>query len=91
MPYAAVNTYPKMKATVFELPQVVEVANSLKPSLTDCPNKDNLTFVAGDFFKDDLPPADLYSLCSILHDWDEDKVDFLLKKVFNSLPSGNYI
>ena len=77
-----------MKATVFELSQVVRVAERFKPSLTECPNRDNVTFVAGDFFKDDFPPADLYSLCSILHDWDEDKINFLLKKVFNSLPSG---
>ena len=29
--------------------------------------------IAGDFFVDPLPPADLYSLGRILHDWSDEK------------------
>jgi hypothetical protein len=77
-----------MKSTVFDLPAVVNLADHFRPSLQECPSRDSVTFVAGDFFQDDLPPADLYSMVTILHDWDEEKIDFLLNKIYNSLPSG---
>ncbi|CAB4016050.1 acetylserotonin O-methyltransferase-like [Paramuricea clavata] len=89
--YAAVKAYPKMKSTVFDLPAVVNVADHFRPSVEECPNRDNVSIVAGDFFKDDLPPADLYSLVTILHDWDEDSIDLLLNKIYTSLPSGGGI
>ncbi|XP_028396749.1 acetylserotonin O-methyltransferase-like isoform X2 [Dendronephthya gigantea] len=89
--YAAVKAYPKMKSTVFELQRVVDIADHFRPSAEECPNRDKVTFVAGDFFKDDLPPADLYSLVQILHSWDEEKIDLLLSKVYASLPSGGGI
>ena len=77
-----------MTSTVFDLPAVVNVADHFRPSMEECPNRDNVKFVPGDFFKDDLPPADLHSLVTILHDWDEEKIDCLLNKIYNSLPSG---
>ena len=80
-----------MKSTVFDLPAVVNVADHFRPSVEECPRRDNVAFVAGDFFEDDLPPADIYSLGAILHDWDEERIEFLLRKIYNSLPSGNYI
>ena len=88
MSYAAVNIYPNMRATVFELPEVVRVADNFKPFLSQCPNRDNVTFVSGDFFKDDLPPADLYSICNIMQDWEDDEINLILEKVYASLPSG---
>ena len=91
MSYAAVKAYPKMKSTVFELPPVVEIADHFRPSIDECPNRENVTFIAGDFFNNDLPPADLYSLVTILHDWDENRIDLLLNKVFKSLPSGKLL
>lgn len=42
----------------------------------------------GDFFTDDLPPADLYILSHVLHSWEQCKIGTLLDKIFNSLPSG---
>ena len=43
---------------------------------------------AGDFFTDPLPPADLYALGRILHDWTEEKIYFLLMKIYAALPVG---
>ncbi|XP_028410665.1 acetylserotonin O-methyltransferase-like isoform X1 [Dendronephthya gigantea] len=86
--YAAVNAYPNMKSTVFDLPAVVSLSDHFRPSLEECPNRDNVTFVAGDFFKDELPSADLYSLVQIINDWSVEKIDFLVNKIYNSLPSG---
>lgn len=88
--YAAVTEFPGMKSTIFDLKPVVDVANHFRPSFEECPYRDNVSFVAGDFFEDDFPHADLYSMTSTLQDWDEEKIDLLLSKTFHSLQSGNF-
>src|SRR6202023_2337658 len=47
-----------------------------------------VTVVAGDFFTDPLPEADLYAVGRILHDWSEKKIVALLRKVHERLPVG---
>lgn len=42
----------------------------------------------GDFFEDELPKADLYILARILHDWSDEKVHILLKRIADVCPSG---
>lgn len=42
----------------------------------------------GDFFKDDLPKADLYILARVLHDWSDEKVNILLSKVAEACTPG---
>ncbi|XP_067664636.1 acetylserotonin O-methyltransferase-like [Haliotis asinina] len=78
------RTYPNMCLTVFELPHVAKIAKKLQPEDT----RDTVQIVAGDFFKDSLPPADLYIVSHVIHDWDIEKTDILLSKVFRSLPPG---
>ena len=82
---AACSVHREMMATVFDLPQVEPYAQERieEASLTS-----RIKFVPGDFFIDDLPPADLYSLGRILHDWGEDKIERLLRKIYAALPSG---
>jgi acetylserotonin N-methyltransferase len=70
---AAAHRYPGMHTTVFDLPAVAKIF----PHVT-----------AGDFFADPLPPADLYAVGRILHDWSEEKIQRLLKKVWEALPVG---
>ena len=70
---AARSRYPNLRTTVFDLPQVA----ALFPNVTP-----------GDFFEDPLPPADLYVCGRILHDWSEEKIDRLLRKVYAALPAG---
>jgi len=65
--------YSNIRTTVFDLPQVA----TLIPGI-----------LAGDFFTDPLPPADLYALGRILHDWSEEKIHKLLAKIHNALPPG---
>ena len=48
------------------------------------------SLAAGDFFKDSLPPADLYVVSHVIHDWDSDKVETLLKRVYRSLKPGKH-
>lgn len=50
--------------------------------------EDRLQFVAGDFFKDPLPSADVYILGHLLHDWDLEGKRALLTKAHGALPAG---
>ena len=45
----------------------------------------------GDFFKDDLPEAELYVLSHVLHDWSDECIDQLLSKIYRTLKPGEYI
>jgi acetylserotonin N-methyltransferase len=65
--------YPQIQTQVFDLPEVA----ALYPGI-----------IAGDFFTDPLPEADLYSLGRILHDWSEEKIHRLLEKIHAALPVG---
>jgi acetylserotonin N-methyltransferase len=65
--------YPNMQAQVFDLPEVAK----LYPGT-----------IAGDFFSDPLPVADLYSVGRILHDWSDEKIARLLAKIYAALPEG---
>jgi acetylserotonin O-methyltransferase len=69
-------------ATVLDLPSVEPYAREFiaKSGLTD-----RIDFQAADFFHDDLPPADLYSLGRILHDWPDDRIHTLLSKINSDL------
>ncbi|MDQ6759947.1 MAG: acetylserotonin O-methyltransferase [Acidobacteriota bacterium] len=70
---AARQHYPDMQTTVLDLPRVAAMFPGVQ---------------AGDFFTDPLPTADLYACGRILHDWSDDKVELLLTKIHQALPSG---
>jgi acetylserotonin N-methyltransferase len=65
--------YPQLQAQVFDLPEVA----ALYPGA-----------LAGDFFTDPLPAADLYSVGRILHDWSDEKIHRLLARIYAALPEG---
>src|SRR5882757_1428598 len=44
--------------------------------------------IAGDFFKDDLPKADVVTMGNILHDWNLENKKILIKKAYAALPKG---
>jgi acetylserotonin O-methyltransferase len=77
---AARERYPNMKATLFDLPSVIEVAKEHVG--------DRVSLAAGDFFTDPLPSADLYAAGRILHDWTEGKIVALLARIHAVLPDG---
>jgi acetylserotonin N-methyltransferase len=81
----AVRRYPNLKGTIFDLPSVVVLAQEFIDRSSD---RARLGVVAGDFFKDPLPEADLFALGRILHDWSPDKIRLLLSKIVQRLPSG---
>jgi len=47
-----------------------------------------LTFVAGDFFNDALPSADVVLMGHILHDWDLPTKKMLIAKAYDAIPPG---
>ncbi len=52
---------------------------------------DRLRFVAGDFFKGDLPKADVVLMGHILHDWGLEQKKMLLRKAYDALPPGGAV
>ena len=82
---AACRRYPTLRATVFDLAKVTPVTRSY---IDQAGLQKRIGIQSGDFFTDPLPAADLYSVGRILHDWSEEKVRFLLRKICEHLPSG---
>ena len=82
---AACERYPQMRGIVFDLPEVVPMAAEM---IAASPVADRVSTASGDFFTDELPPADLYALGRILHDWTEAKSLKLLAKIYAALPPG---
>ena len=82
---AACERYPALCALVFDLPAAVPLAREIVGA---SPVADRIDIIAGDFFADELPEADLFAVGRILHDWSEDKVLALLKRIFDRLPAG---
>jgi acetylserotonin N-methyltransferase len=82
---AACARYPQMQGAIFDLPAVIATAREyvLKASL-----RPPVGLLVGDFFTDPLSEADIFTLGRVLHDWSEDKIRALLRKVWERLPSG---
>ena len=82
---AACELYPRMHGILFDIPRVVEFAETM---LANSSVRDRVKHIPGDFFEDPLPVSDLYALGRILHDWAPDKIDRLLARVLERLPDG---
>jgi acetylserotonin N-methyltransferase len=81
----ACERYPGLRGVVFELPAVVPIA---REQVARSAARDRIDVVAGDFFEDELPAADLYALGQVLHDWSGERIARLLRRVFDRLPAG---
>ncbi len=69
----------------FDLP---EVAPHAQKHIDEAGMTDRIKVVTGDFFKDDLPEADVITMGNILHDWNLEKKKMLIKKAYHALPDG---
>jgi acetylserotonin N-methyltransferase len=85
---AACERYGTMHGVVFDLPEAIAEAGS-HVAASSAANR--LELVTGDFFADPLPPADLYALGRIIHDWSDEKIGVLLRKIHAALPPGGGI
>lgn len=79
---------PHLKGLGFDLPQVGPIFEEYA-GLNGV--EDRLRFVAGSFFTDALPTADVILMGHILHDWDLDTKKMLLRKAWEALPEGGSV
>ena len=77
--------HPHMRCTSFDLPPVEPVAQRC---IERAGLGERVTTVAGDFFKDALPQADVITMGMILHDWNLEKKQILIEKAYAALPAG---
>lgn len=82
---AACDRYPSLRATIFDLPAAIPLAQEITRAAAAA---DRIGTAAGDFFVDPLPDGDLYVVGRILHDWSEEKIRQLLKRIYDRLPKG---
>jgi SAM-dependent methyltransferase len=81
--------YPSLRATVFDLPHVIDIAAD---KIADAEPRDRIAVHGGDFFADALPPGhDVHLYSMIMHDWNEEHDRLLLRKSFDALPSGGTV
>lgn len=85
LPVAVALEHAHLKGTGLDLPVVEPV---FKEYVAAAGLSDALSFAPCDFFKDDLPSADVIVMGHILHDWDLAQKKALIAKVHKALPQG---
>lgn len=85
VPVTVAKAHPHLSGVGFDLPVV-------RPVFEDFVGEHGVSarvkFHAGDFFKDELPKADVIVMGHILHDWNLDQKRGLIAKAFAALPKG---
>jgi SAM-dependent methyltransferase len=77
--------HPHLECISFDLPAVKPVAERHVQAMGVA---DRVSVVAGDFFADELPRADVITMGNILHDWDEGQKRTLIAKAHRALRDG---
>ena len=85
---AACERYGRMRAVVFDLPEVLPYA---RRHIEASRARDRIECRAGDFLRDELPRASLYALGRILHDWPDARCAGLLRRVHAALEPGGAV
>lgn len=85
---AAARQHQDLEVFVFDLP---EVQPFCEKNIQKAELEGRVHFVAGDFWTDPLPPADIYALGYILSDWDDAKSVTLLHRVRQALPDSGQV
>lgn len=90
IPIEVCRAHPKLRATVYDLPFVCDIASA---KIQDTGLSDRIGTAPGDFLTDDELPSghDVIVMSSILHDWNETTGRALLGKCFAALPSRGAI
>ena len=82
---AALQRAPELRAVVFDLAQV---GPHLERTRVERGLADRLSFVAGDFFCDELPQGDLIALGYVLSNWPDQECSLLLRKAHAACAAG---
>jgi hypothetical protein len=79
------SQHPHLRFHSFDLPPVAPLAQK---HIDEAGLTNRISVVAGDFFVDDLPKADVITMGNVLHDWNLEKKKVLIKKAYDALPDG---
>jgi hypothetical protein len=85
IPVRLAQAYPHLAAIGFDLPVVKPIFARF---VAENGLSERVRFLAGDFFQDGLPPADVLVMGMILHDWDLPTKRMLIGKAHGALPPG---
>lgn len=85
VPVQVALAHPHLAGGGFDLPAVKPI---FEQYVAAHGLSDRLRFHAGDFFNDRLPPADVFVMGHILHDWDLEEKRHLLARAYDALPDG---
>lgn len=85
VPVELARSYAHLRGGGFDLPAVAPIFSRYVASHG---LSDRLRFIAGDFFVDDLPRADVLVMGMILHDWDLPTKRMLIGKAHAALEKG---
>ena len=85
LPVQVALAHPHVTGGNFDLPAVGPI---FEEYVAGFGLSDRLKFHAGSFFENPLPPADVYAMGHILHDWDLEQKKALLAKCCSALPDG---
>jgi predicted O-methyltransferase YrrM len=77
--------HPHIRCTSLDLPPATAIAAR---KIAAAGVADRVTAQAIDFFADPLPKADVVTMGMILHDWNLEKKQQLVKKAYDALPPG---
>ena len=77
--------HPHLKCTSFDLPVVEPIA---KKHIVAAGLEHRVRTASGDFFKNQLPKADLITMGMVLHDWNLEKKMHLIRAAYDALPPG---
>lgn len=75
--------YDHINCINFDLPKVASIAEG---KIERFDMGDRIKSVAGDFWEEDFPEADVITMGNILHDWSLEEKKALLEKAYKSLP-----
>ncbi len=79
------RTNPHLHGVTFDLAPVTPLAQA---NLERLGVSDRVTAASGDFFADTYPPADVYLMGNVRHDWSEADNLALITKAYEALPDG---
>jgi len=74
---------PEARGILFDLP---EIADAVRPEIAE----PRIAVVGGDFFES-VPAADLYLLKLILHDWDDERSEAILRNIRAAIRPGGRV
>jgi hypothetical protein len=88
LPVQVALAHRHISAAGFDLPQLRNVFDDY---IRNNGLEDRIQFFPGNFFEDELPPAEVIVFGRVLHNWSASSKQALLKKAYRALPDGGAV